>query len=134
MTPFRIRQRIKKLLGLDAPPKPPKAPASPRYSVRFQLPDGTSYEASGKAGDPLARVSGRGPRPLLTGCPDSTCGTCAVEILAGHDHISSESEREVATRRANGVADGLRLACSTSVMGEGVEVRVLRVLGDDFGE
>jgi ferredoxin len=134
VTPFGIRKRLKRLLGLGSSAAPaPSRPQVPRFSVRFELPDGTSYEARGKAGDPIARISGRGPRPLSTGCADTSCGTCAVEILAGADQITAESDHEVRTRNANQVPDGRRLACATAITGEGVVVKVFSVLGEDLG-
>jgi len=131
VTPFGIRKRIKKLLGLEAPSPRPQAPPVPRYEVKFELPDGTSYEAKGKAGDTLSRISGRGPRPLATGCADTTCGTCAVEILAGHEQVTAPSEHELKTRAANQVPDDRRLACATAITGEGVVVKVFAILGDE---
>jgi len=134
VTPFGIRKRLKKLLGLGPAPAPaPKRPEVPRHAVTFVLPDGTSHDAKGKAGDPIARISGRGPRPLSTGCPDTSCGTCAVEILEGADQITPETDHEVRTRKANGVPDGRRLACATAITGPGVKVKVFSVLGDELG-
>ncbi len=130
MTPFRIRARIKKLLGLDRPAPPPR-PAVPRHPVVFHTPDGGSYTAEGKRGDLLTMISGRGPQPVATGCADSSCGTCAVEVLAGSSQLSPEDERETATKAANGVPAHLRLACRAALLGPGVELRVLRVLGMD---
>ncbi len=134
MTPFGIRKRLGRLLGLGAaaPTKMPARREVPRFDVRFELPDGSSYEARGKSGDPLARISGRGPQPLATGCGDTSCGTCAVEILEGEDQLTPESEHERITRKANQVPDGRRLACATSILGEGVAVRVFSLLGDEL--
>lgn len=132
MTPFGIRKRLKRLLGLESAAPAPKRPEVPRHAVHFELPDGTTYEAKGKSGDPIARISGRGPRPLSTGCADTSCGTCAVEILAGVDQVTPESEHEARTRAANGVPDGRRLACATAILGPGVSVKVFSVLGDEL--
>ncbi len=133
MTPFRIRARLKKLLGLGGPPAPPPArPQVPRHDVVFVCPDGTRYTVAAKEGDSLAMASGRGPQPIATGCADSTCGTCAVELLAGAERVSAPDDRELDTRRAAGVPEGQRLACRARVEGAGVEVRVLKVLGADL--
>ena len=134
MTPFGIRKRLLRLFGLGAPAakKTPERRQIPRFDVRFELPDGSSYEARGKAGDPLARISGRGPRPLATGCGDTSCGGCAVEILEGLDQLTTESEHEIRTRKAHMVPDGLRLACSTAILGEGVVARVFSLLGEEM--
>lgn len=131
MTPFGIRKRLKKLLGLEAPSPQPQAPPAPRYEVKFELPDGTSYTAKGKSGDTLSRISGRGPRPLATGCADTSCGTCAIEILSGHDRITEASDHELNTKAANNVPDERRLACATAITGEGVVVKVFAILGDE---
>ena len=131
MTPFGIRKRLKKLLGLERPPPRPKAPPAPRYDVLFKLPDDTSYTAKGKSGDTLSRISGRGPRPLATGCSDSTCGTCSVEILEGHDMVTAADDHELRTQAANQVPDDRRLACATSITGEGVVVQVFAILGEE---
>ncbi len=130
MTPFKIRARIKKLLGLDAAP-PPKRAEVPRFDVTFHTPDGSTYTAAGKRGDVLSMVSGRGPQPIATGCPDSTCGTCAVEVMSESSQLSEPDEVEAATKRANQVPAHQRLACRAQLLGPGVEVRVLRVLGMD---
>ncbi|HCH66262.1 MAG: hypothetical protein CL927_09345 [Deltaproteobacteria bacterium] len=134
MTPFGIRKRIKNLLGLGGSPPAPaaKRPEVPRFEVRFELPDGTHYEAKGKAGDPISRISGRGPRPLSTGCADTSCGTCSVDILEGADQVTPESDYEVRTRQENKVPDGRRLACATAITGPGVVVKVFTLLGEEM--
>ena len=131
MTPFGIRKRLKKLLGLEAPAPRPKAPPAPRYEVVFQLPDNTSYTAKGKSGDTLSRISGRGPRPLATGCADTTCASCSVEILGGHSVVTEPSEHELLTKAANQIPDERRLACATAITGEGVVVKVFALLGEE---
>ena len=133
MTPLGIRKRIKQRLGLKpSRATPPPRPAVPRFDVRFELPDGTSYEAKGKAGDPIARISGRGPRPLSTGCSDSSCGNCAVEILDGKGQITPESDYELRTRQENLIPDGRRLACAAAITGAGVVVKVFTLLGEEL--
>jgi len=133
VTPFRLRARLKKLLGLGAAASPPPArPQVPRHDVVFVCPDGTRYTVAAKEGDSLAMASGRGPQPIATGCADSSCGTCAVELIAGAAQISAADDRELSTRSAAGVPEGQRLACRARVEGAGVEVRVLKVLGADL--
>jgi ferredoxin len=131
VTPFGIRKRLKKLFGLEAAPPKPKAPPAPRYEVQFELPDDTSYTAKGKSGDTLSRISGRGPRPLATGCADTSCGTCAVEIIEGVDMVTEASEHELLTKAANQVPEQYRLACATAITGEGVVVKVFAILGEE---
>ena len=129
-TPFGIRKRIKGMLFNDAPPAPAK-PARPKYSVRFVLPDGTDYSTEAKEGDSLVLASGRGPAPIATGCADSSCGTCQVEVLAGADQLTPLTDREAATKKATGVPEHLRLGCQAGVLGAGVEVRIINVFGEE---
>ena len=96
MTPFKIRRRIKKLLGMDAgASSQPVAPPLPSYDVTFECPDGSSYVTSAKEGDSLVLAAGRGPQPISTGCTDSTCGTCRVDVLAGHESLTEAVEHEL---------------------------------------
>ena len=69
---------------------------------------------------------------MATGCGDTSCGGCAVEILAGIDQLTPESDYEIRTRKDHKVPDGLRLACSTAILGEGVVVRVFALLGEEM--
>ncbi|MEL6347760.1 MAG: 2Fe-2S iron-sulfur cluster-binding protein [Myxococcota bacterium] len=133
MTPFNIRNRLKALLGMPprkpAPTRPTETPAT-RYAVRFELPDGSSFEAKAKHGDTLARTSGRGPAPVNTGCSDYSCASCHVDVLAGGEHLSPADLTETKTREANGVPASHRLACQTQVLGPDVVVRIITVAGE----
>lgn len=133
MTPFRIRARLKKLLGLGGEPEPARPP-TPRYTVTFELPDGSSFETKAKHEDSLVLASGRGPNPISTGCSDGTCGTCRVVVLAGGDLLTPPTEHEARTKAANQVPDDERLGCQTLVLGEGVRVRIVNVLGEELVE
>lgn len=130
MTPFGIRKRLKGLLGLGKSKKP-KRPEVPRYSVKFVLPDGSEFEVSAKHGDSLVMASGRGPSPISTGCADSSCGTCQVEIIAGVDNLTPGDESEARTKAANQVPEGNRLGCRAEVLGEGLEVKIINVFGEE---
>ena len=130
MTPFRIRERLKKLL-FSSPPEGSSRPARPKFDVRFVLPDGTDYTTQAKQGDSLVLASGRGPAPIATGCADSSCGSCRVEIIAGTDQLTPPTDAEAATKRATGVPDNLRLGCQAGVLGAGVEVRIINVFGEE---
>lgn len=133
MTPFRIRARLKKLLGLDASAAPDR-PVVPRFDVTFELPDGSSYQTKAKKEDSLVLASGRGPNPIATGCADGTCGTCRVVVLEGAGMLTDPTEHETKTKKAAGVPDAERLACQTLVLGEGVKVRIVNVLGEELVE
>jgi ferredoxin len=76
-------------------------------------------------------ASGRGASPIATGCADSTCGTCQVEILAGADQLSAEDEAERKTKKENNVPAAFRLGCRTEVHGEGVRAKIINVFGEE---
>ena len=133
VTPFRIRARLKKLLGGSDPAASP-TPSVPRYTVEFELADGSTFQTQAKHEDSLVLASGRGPNPIATGCSDGTCGTCRVEVLAGHDQLTPPTQHELETRASNGVPESERLGCQTLVLGEGVRVRIVNVLGDELVE
>jgi ferredoxin len=133
MTPFGLRKKLRGLLGglrggAAAAPAA-AAPAPRKYTVRFEVPDGSSYATSARHDDSLVMASGRGPQPIATGCSDSTCGTCQVEVLEGAGALSPRTEHEAGTAARNKVPDGLRLGCQTHVIGDGVRVRIVNVLG-----
>lgn len=130
MTPFGIRKKLKSLLGLEKSPQS-KRPEVPRYTVKFLLPDGSDYEVQAKHGDSLVLASGRGPSPIATGCADSSCGTCQVEVLEGAEHLTPSDESEAQTRKANQVPDEYRLGCRAEVLGEGLKVRIVHVFGEE---
>ena len=133
MTPFGIRKKLKKLLGLEQTP-PPKAPQRPRYTVTFVLPKGDTYEVEAKEGDSLVLASGRGAYPIATGCSDGSCATCRVEILDGHDHLSQSDEYEEKTKQENEVDAKYRLGCQAAVLGPDIRVRMINILGEELVE
>ncbi len=139
MTPFGIRKMIKNMLkemlgGGASKSTAPQAPARPRWPVRFELPDGTSYEAEAKEHDSLVLASGRGPRPISTGCADGTCGTCQVIVLEGGDQLTPPDDHEAKTKADNGIDPTRRLGCQTGVLGPGVVVKIINVLGEELAE
>lgn len=132
MTPFNIRKLIKKLLGIDKSGDRPASQPVARYTVAFELPDGSSYTVKARHEDSLVLASGRGANPIATGCSDGTCGTCRVVVLEGEDQLTPATEHEAGTRRANEVPETERLGCQTLVLGEGVRVRIVNVLGEEI--
>ena len=133
MTPFRIRKRVKSLLGMGSANEPARPePAKPKYDVTFHCPDGTHYVTQAKEGDSLVLAAGRGPQPISTGCMDSTCGTCRVDVLEGHDSLSEATDHELKTKADVGVPDAQRLGCQVGVFGPGVHVRIVNVLGEEL--
>lgn len=132
MTPFGLRKKLRGLLGRLGSAKPAAeaaAPAPRKYTVRFDVPDGSTYATHARHDDSLVMASGRGPQPIATGCSDGTCGTCQVEILEGDGALSPRTEHEASTAARNKVPAGLRLGCQTHVIGDGVRVRIVNVLG-----
>jgi ferredoxin len=132
VTPFNIRKLVKKLLGIDKSGDDPSSKPAARYSVTFELPDGSSYAIKARHEDSLVLASGRGAHPIATGCSDGTCGTCRVVVLEGGDQLTPATEHEARARRANGVPETERLGCQTLVLGEGVRVRIVNVLGEEL--
>ena len=131
MTPFGIRKKLKALIfGGNQTPIPPR-PEVPRYTVFFELPDGSNYETHAKHEDSLVLASGRGPMPINTGCADGTCGTCQVDVLEGVEFLSPADEYEEKTKQENGVPPERRLGCQAAVLGEGVKVRIINVFGEE---
>jgi ferredoxin len=138
MTPFNIRKKLRELVkemlgGGDGTPAS-TVPQRPRWPVTFELPDGTSFQADARERDSLVLASGRGPRPISTGCADGTCSTCQVVVLAGEGQLSPADEHEVKTKADNGVDPARRLGCQTAVLGPGVHVKIINVLGEDLVE
>ena len=131
MTPFGIRKKIKKWLGLENE-STPKAPQRPRYTVTFELPNGNTYDVEAKEGDSLVLASGRGAYPIATGCSDGTCATCRVEVLDGESSLSQSDEYEARTKESNNVVDTQRLGCQAAVLGPGLKVKIINVLGEEL--
>jgi len=138
MTPFGIRNKlkaiVKEFLGGGEGTKAPAAPERRRFSVIFELPDGTSFEAEAKEHDSLVLASGRGPRPISTGCADGTCATCQVVVVTGEEMLSPPDDHEEKTKKENGVDPSRRLGCQVAVLGPGVHVKIINVLGEELVE
>ena len=131
MTPFKIRKRLKALMGMG-PSETPQPPARPTYDVRFHCPDGESYTVTAKEGDSLVLAAGRGPQPISTGCTDGTCGTCRVDVVGGEGSLTEADGHEKKTKADVGVPEHQRLGCHTGVIGAGVEIRITNILGEEI--
>ncbi len=129
MTPFKIRKRLKKLLGLEEEEKAEVRPP-PREKVMLRVVDGDGLEQSyqGHAGDTPLFISGNMEKPIGSGCNDSTCSTCRIEILEGAENVSPHGEHERTTLRENGHPDHLRLACRVEILQGDVQVRAFEFL------
>ncbi len=126
-TPLGIRRRIKRLLGIDPGPVTASADASPPPPAPVGLtlvgPDGSEASCTAAPGSTILATSGKLRRPLASGCADSTCGTCRVEVLDGAEHLSPQDGRERATLRENGLPGAYRLACRAEIVTGNVKVR-----------
>ncbi len=132
MTPFRIRKRLKAMLGVGGAEERPPEPALPSFDVTFDCPDGTSYVTQAKEGDSLVLAAGRGPQPISTGCMDSSCGTCRVDVLAAPESLSGITDHERKIKADVGVPAAQRLGCQAGVFGPGVRVRIVNILGEEL--
>lgn len=126
MTPFNLRKRLAKLFGGG---EPEFVDDRPSYTVTFRLPDERTFDVTAKKGDTLVLASGRSAWPIETGCADSTCATCQVDILAGEDQLTALIDAERRTLEQDEAPEGRRLGCIARVMGPGVEVGMVNVLG-----
>lgn len=125
-SPFGLRRRLKSMLGIAPTP----APTDDRPKVQLTVvgPDGTEQTTEAFAGSTLVSVSTRLRRPIATGCSESTCATCRVEVLEGAENLVAQSDREVNTLAENKHPTTLRLACRTEVKGGAVKVRAFELL------
>jgi ferredoxin len=129
-SPFGIRRRIKKLLGLGGASAPAKAPEPEPEMIEVHItgPKGEEQTARTYAGSTILGASGALKRPIASGCSDSTCGTCRVEILEGAENLSEQSARERGTLKDAGHSLGYRLACRTEVLKGSVKVRAFELV------
>ena len=69
------------------------------------------------------------PNPIASGCSDSSCGTCRIDILEGAENCSEAVARERATLKENGFPTNLRLACRTEIVSAGtVKVKAYELM------
>lgn len=130
MTPFNIRKRLKRLLGLEPAERTPEPKAPPREKVTLILVDAEGEEQTyqGHEGDTPLFISGNMAKPIGSGCNDSSCATCRIEVLEGADNLSPQAERERNTLEENGHNPDLRLACRTEILRGTVKVRAYEFL------
>lgn len=127
MTPFGIRKRLKKMLGLgrdEAPEDLPPRRERPKITITLVDPEGNEETVQAAADSSVLFATGNMARPLGSGCADATCGTCRIEVLEGEEHLTPQSGRERATLKENGFSEDLRLGCQAEIRGEGVSVKV----------
>ncbi|MCX7872385.1 MAG: (2Fe-2S)-binding protein [Verrucomicrobiae bacterium] len=77
-----------------------------------------------KAGEFILDASTDAGVVLNSGCLNSTCGTCAVEILEGGENLSAMTDRERSVLEGKNLEPGkFRLACCTKIMRGEVVIR-----------
>ena len=128
-SPFGIRRRLKRLFGMDTKSAAKEAAPEPeKITLAVTGPKGEEQSATTWAGTTILGVSGQFSRPIASGCSDSTCGTCHVEILEGADHLSEPTARERATLKDAGHTAAHRLACRTEILQGSVKVRAFELV------
>jgi ferredoxin len=126
VTPWKIRERVRSLLG-NKPAAPEDEPL-PKYAVTFLLPNGEPQQAQAMKGSTLVLASGNLQWPIETGCADSSCATCQVDVLSGGDQLTQRTDAEDATLAQNGAPAARRLGCRARVMGPGISVGMVNVV------
>jgi ferredoxin len=126
-TPFGIRRRLRRLFGipLETPAAAVQAPAPVTLTVVSVKGEETKEAA---AESTLLAISGKMKHPIASGCSDSSCGTCRVEVLEGGDNISGSDARERATLKENGYPSTLRLACRAELVGGSAKVKAFELV------
>jgi ferredoxin len=128
-SPLGIRRRLKSLLGLGGNEKSSEGrEETPKVTVTLVAPSGEECTGKADAGATIVFATGRLKRSLATGCSDSTCSTCRVDVLEGAENLSPKDEREEATLKANGRPDTMRLGCRTEIVKGSVKVRAYEVV------
>jgi ferredoxin len=125
-TPFGIRRRLKRLMGWDQPTA--TETVEEKASLQVVGPKGEEQQCAVAPGSTLLGASGNLKRPIASGCSDSTCGTCRVEVLEGGENLSSPHPRERATLKQNGHPTGLRLACVATLEQGSAKVKAFELM------
>jgi ferredoxin len=128
-SPFGIRRRIKRLLGMEEKKAPAAAEPEPeKITVVVVGPKGNEQTVTTYAGSTILGASGQLRHPIASGCSDSSCGTCHVEILEGADNLSEQSAREKGTLKSANHPATQRLACRTEVLHGTVKVKAFELV------
>ncbi len=127
MTPWKLRERVRSLFGAKAPS--PEDEPLPKYAVTYVLPNGEPQQAQAMKGSTLVLASGNLQFPIDTGCADSTCATCQVDVLSGGEQLTKPTDAEAKTLARNGAPAERRLGCRAKIMGPGVTVGMVNVAG-----
>jgi ferredoxin len=127
-SPFGIRRRIKRLLGMEEKPAAASEPEPEKITLQVVGPKGDEQSVTTYAGSTILGASGQLRHPIASGCSDSTCGTCHVVILEGAENLSEPTSREKGTLKDNGHPAGQRLSCRTEVLKGTVKVQAFELV------
>ncbi len=128
-SPFGIRKKLKAALkGRSSTPRREEASAPPPepFTITVVENDGSEQSTRGNAPAGLILSTFALDEPLRSGCRDSSCGTCRVEVLEGAELLSPQGDEERRTLAAKGHDGALRLACRIRILGGGT-IRVRAV-------
>jgi len=127
MTPFGIRKRLKKMLGLggDDAPRDDDAPRRdrPKISITLVSPDGSEETCEALANSSVLFATGNMAKPLGSGCADATCATCRCDVLEGEENLTPQTETERKCLTSNRHSTDMRLGCQVEVRRGAVKVR-----------
>lgn len=126
-SPLGLRRRLKSLFGIESAPAS-AAPETPKVKLTVVRPDGTEEVTEAFAGATLVGAGTRMKRPIATGCSESSCGTCRVEVLEGAENLSEQSAKEVRTLEENKFPPHLRLGCKAELVRGEVKVRAFEIV------
>lgn len=128
-TPFGIRRRIKRLLGMPVEGAKSTEPPVEKASLTVIGPTGGEQSCEAALGATVLAAAGSLKKPIASGCSDSTCGTCRIEVVEGADVLSEQVARERATLKENGYPTSLRLACRAELVKQGaVKVKAFELV------
>lgn len=154
MTPFGIRRRIRRALGIG-----PRRPEIVRHPITFVLPDGSEQIVEAEERYSVLMASQGLPAPISTGrraggtCPDGACDLCRVEVLDAtglnektdyeqqvmDDHTAGKPHEGRSRAPAPPPTPRTRLACHARIIGPGPRVQVRALVdfealrGDESG-
>lgn len=127
-SPFGIRRRIKTLLGIEAKKAAEPEVEPEKITLHILGPKGDEQSVTTYAGSTILGASGQLRHPIASGCSDSTCGTCHVDILEGADNLSEPTARERGTLKDAGHPAGQRLSCRTEILKGTVKVKAFELV------
>lgn len=127
-TPFGFRRRIKRLLGMPLDGQSGETAEVVKVQLTVVGPTGAEQHATVNAGVTLLQAAGALAKPISSGCSDSTCATCRVEVLEGAENLDEQTAKERATLKENGYPTNLRLACRAEILQGAVKVKAFELI------